>query len=56
MTERPVIWAAAATLVNAGINDVTVNTATTARKMFFFNVFIGFGYFLILFCGLMVLS
>lgn len=49
VTERPVIWAAAATLVNAGINDVTVNTARTARKMFFFNVFIGFGYFLILF-------
>ena len=49
VTERPVIWAAAATLVNAGMNDVTVNMATTARKMFFFNVFIGFGYFLILF-------
>jgi hypothetical protein len=42
VTERLVIWAAAATLVNAGANDATVSTATSARKTLFLNVFIDF--------------
>jgi hypothetical protein len=49
VTERFVIGAADANPVNAGANEATVKTATSARKIFFFTVFIVFSYFLILF-------
>ena len=56
VTERGVICDAAATPVSIGVNEATVKTAMTMRRIFFFSVFIVIDYFLVFIYVPMVLS